>query len=281
MLDGLTITVVTTMQCPNCQSQLSPYAAQCDRCGEEIPAGQHLLEESGVVEPAPMVEAKSGARRRAGSGGDYRFASLGDRFIAFVLDSAMLFGLFAIVDAWAFMRWGAVEGTELQLTMAAVLAAVMLNSSILFLYGWLLEGACGATLGKALVGIRVVGSDGRGIFSSCAVRNALRVVDGIGFYILGALVAGCSSIRQRIGDLFAQTAVVEESYGIGIRIAALIVLAGTLAGAGYAVPRICAVDRSVHSRHLNQVVVRVGRNGNSAYFRVARYSVDVNAAPSQ
>ena len=32
---------------------------------------------------------------------------------------------------------------------AAVLVAVMLNSTILFLYGWLLEGACGATLGKA------------------------------------------------------------------------------------------------------------------------------------
>lgn len=279
MLAGLTIPADTTMQCPNCQSQLSPYAAQCDRCGEEIPAGQHLLEESGIVEPAPPAKpAKPG---RSPSTGDYRFASLGDRFIAFVLDSAMLFGLFAIVDAWAFMRWGAVEGTELQLTTAAVLMAVLLNSSILFLYGWLFEAACGATLGKALVGIRVVGSDGRGIFSSCAVRNALRVVDGIGFYILGALVAGCSGIRQRIGDLFAQTAVVEESYGIGIRIAALIVLAGTLAGAGYAVPRICAVDRSVHSRHLNQVVVRVGRNGNSAYFRVARYSVDVNAAPAQ
>lgn len=268
------------MQCPNCQSQLSPYAAQCDRCGEDIPAGQHLLEESGVVEPAPAV-TKQAASGRSANSGNYRFASLGDRFIAFVLDSAMLFGLFAIVDAWVFMRWGTVEGSELQLTTAAVLFALLLNSSILFLYGWLLEAACGATLGKALVGIRVVGSDGRGIFSSCAVRNALRVVDGIGFYLLGALVAGCSGIRQRIGDLFAQTAVVEESYGVGIKIAALVVLVGTLAGAGYEVPRICSVDRSVHSRHLNQVVVRVGRNGNSAYFRVARYTVDVNATPSQ
>jgi uncharacterized RDD family membrane protein YckC len=233
-----------------------------------------------VVEPSP-APAKASVSTKSKSSGDYRFASLGDRFIAFVLDSAMLFGLFAIVDAWAFMRWGSVEGAELQLTTAAVLVAILLNSSILFLYGWLLEAACGATLGKALVGIRVVGSDGRGIFSSCAVRNALRLVDGIGFYLVGALVAGCSGIRQRIGDLFAQTAVVEESYGIGIKIAALIVLVGTLAGAGYEVPRICAVDRSVHSRHLNQVVVRVGRTGNSAYLRVAKYSVDVNAGPSQ
>jgi len=264
------------MQCPNCQSQLSPYAAQCDRCGEDIPAGQHLLEESGVVEPAPA--AKSSAPARSGSNGEYRFATLGDRFIAFSLDTALLFGLFAIVDAWAFMRWGAVEGAELQLTTAAILMAVVLNATILFLYGWLFESVCGATLGKALVGIRVVGSDGRGIFRSCAVRNALRLVDGIGFYLLGALVAGCSGIRQRIGDVFAQTAVVEERYGIGIRVSALIMLVATLAGAWYAVPRICAVDRSVHSRHLNRVVVRVGKNGNAAYFKVARYSVDVQAA---
>src|SRR6476661_689108 len=118
------------MQCPNCQSQISPYAAQCDRCGEEIPAGQHLLEESGVVEPAPAAQPKAAVSNRSKNAGDYRFASLGDRFIAFVLDSAMLFGLFAIVDAWAFMRWGAVEGSELQLTTAAVLVAVILNSSI-------------------------------------------------------------------------------------------------------------------------------------------------------
>jgi uncharacterized RDD family membrane protein YckC len=268
------------MRCPNCESQLSPYAKQCDRCGEEIPAGQHLLEESGVVEPAPAAQPKS-ASARGGSNGDYRFASLGDRFMALAVDTVLLFGLFAIVDAWVFMRWGTVEGAELQLTIAALLMAITLNTTIFFLYGWLLEAACGATLGKALVGIRVVGSEGRGIFSACAVRNALRVVDGIGFYFLGALVAACSGVRQRIGDMFAQTAVVEESYGIGIRVMAVIVLVATLAGAGYAVPRICSVDRSVHSQHLNQVVVRVGRTGNSAYFRVARYSVDVQASAAQ
>jgi uncharacterized RDD family membrane protein YckC len=262
------------MQCPNCQSQLSPYASQCDRCGEDIPAGQHLLEESGVVEPAPQAGSKSAASGQVRNR-EYRFASLGDRFIAFALDTALLFGLFAIVDAWAFMRWGSVEGAELQITTAALLMALAMNTAILFLYGWLFEAACGATLGKALVGIRVVGSEGRGMFSSCAWRNVLRLIDGIGFYFLGTLVAACSSIRQRIGDMYAQTAVVEESYGIGIRLAALIVLAGTLTGAWYAVPRICSVDRSVHSRHLNQVVVRVGRSGNSGYFRVARYSVDV------
>lgn len=69
MLGGPSITVFTTMQCPNCQSQLSPYAGQCDRCGEDILAGQHLLEESGVVEPAPAPEPKAAASTRSKNSG--------------------------------------------------------------------------------------------------------------------------------------------------------------------------------------------------------------------
>jgi hypothetical protein len=48
-------------------------------------------------------------------------ATLGDRLIAFSLDSTFLFGVFAIADAWVFMRWGIVEGTELKLTFNALL----------------------------------------------------------------------------------------------------------------------------------------------------------------
>ena len=81
----------------------------------------------------------------------FRLARLGDRFIAFVLDIALLFGLFAIVDAWVFMRWGLFEGSELQLTAASLVVAVALNTTILLVYGSLLEAAFGATLGKALV----------------------------------------------------------------------------------------------------------------------------------
>ena len=83
-------------------------------------------------------------------------ASLGDRFIAFVLDTLALFGVFTIVDAWVFMRWGTVDGTELKLTSASLLIAGILNAVILFAYGWLLETGFGATLGKAMVGIRVL-----------------------------------------------------------------------------------------------------------------------------
>ncbi len=288
------------MECPHCQNQISSTSKHCIRCGKAIPAGQYLLEEVGVIEPGHSSTAASPASSSASSstshtasrrnGRQYRFARLGDRFIAFALDTALLFGLFSVVDAWAFMRWGWVEGSELQLTTASLLIAVTLNATILFLYGWLLEAGFGATLGKAMVGIRVVGAGQNGSFSSAAVRNVLRIVDGLGLYMVGTAVAVCSDVRQRIGDICAQTAVVEQGFGIGIKIAAIVLWVATLGGAGWAVPRICSANQTVranpvpnpaaHTGYLGQVVVRVGRTENAAYFRVGRFTVDAQLAAS-
>jgi uncharacterized RDD family membrane protein YckC len=272
------------MECPFCQNQTSPHSKNCDCCGEAIPPAQHLLEESGVIEPspppAPVASPRRPVRTPLRNTSQYRFARLGDRFIAFVLDTAILFGVFTVVDAWVFMRWGVVEGTELQLTTASLLIATILNAAILFLYGWLLEAGCGATLGKAMLGIRVVGTTQRGPLSACAVRNALRIVDGIGFYFIGTVVAACSGSRQRFGDMYARTAVIEDSFGIGIRVAAIVLWIATLVGAGWAVPRICSFNHAVPTPYLSQVVVRVGKAGNAVYFTAPRFTMNVQLAPT-
>jgi uncharacterized RDD family membrane protein YckC len=265
------------MECPHCHSQISPYSKHCKRCGGAIPSSQHLLEECGVIEPTHAVTATTPATAPVRKPCRYRFARLGDRFIAFALDAALLSGLLAVVDAWVFMRWAMFEGTELQLTAASLVIVLTLDATILFLYGWLLEAACGATLGKALVGIRVVRTKQCGALSACAVRNALRMVDGLGFYLVGAVVAGCSRIRQRIGDICAHTAVVEDGFGVGIRVAAIVLWLAILAGAGWAVPRICSVNNSAHTRYLSQVVVRVGRSRNSAYCSIAGFTIEVHS----
>jgi len=202
-------------------------------------------------------------------------ATLGDRLIAFVLDSAFLFGLFAIVDAWVFMRWGIVDGTELKLTLAALLVAESLNAAILFLYCWLLEAGFGATLGKAMVGIRVVRTSERNRFAAVAIRNLLRVVDGLGFYVVGTVVAGCSRIHRRLGDICAGTVVIEEKFGYGAKIAAIVLWATALSGAAWSVPRICETNAALPSRYLNQVVVQVGQNEQAAYLTVGSFHVDV------
>jgi uncharacterized RDD family membrane protein YckC len=202
-------------------------------------------------------------------------ATLGDRLIAFALDSAFLFGVFAIVDAWAFMRWGIVEGAELKLTLATLVVAESLNAVIFFVYLWLLEARFGATLGKAMVGIRVVRTNERNPLAVTAIRNVLRVVDGLGFYLVGAVIAACSGVHRRLGDICAGTVVIEEDFGYGLKIAALALWVAVFAGAVWSVPQICKTNSALPSRYLNQVVVRVGRSEKSAFFTVAGLHVEV------
>jgi len=268
------------MQCPHCHVHISSNSKHCKRCGGAIPSSQYLLEECGLAESAPANRPSPTSAAAPAPGRplqNYRFARLGDRFIAFVLDIAVLFGLFAVVDAWAFMRWGVFEATELQLTTASLLIAVSLNAAILFFYGCLLEAACGATLGKVLVGIRVVRTSKRGPLASCAMRNLVRIVDGLFFYLVGTTVAACSSTRQRIGDLWAHTAVIEEGFGVIARASAIVLWLAILTGAGWAVPRICSESNPAHAPYLNQVIIRVGTSGKSAYLRVGGFSLDFHS----
>jgi len=210
-----------------------------------------------------------------------RLAKLGDRFNAFVLDTVVLFGVFAVADAWILMRWSVFEKSEWSLSAAALLAVMVANTVILFLYTWIFEASCGATLGKVVVGIRVVRTGRRGALSAAAIRNLLRIVDGMGLYLVGAIVAGCSPWKQRLGDLSAGTTVVENEFGTVSKILAVSLAAAVLGGAGWGVPRICAQPNAAQpTQYLSQVVVRVGRTDTTAYFRVARLRFDVQIDPT-
>lgn len=275
------------MQCPHCYREVKAHAKNCGSCGGYIPPGQYLLEDAGIIE-ASLATATTAAGKKMPaqrSAATPRVAKLGKRFSAFFLDTMLLFGAFAVADAWVFMRWGIVEGTELSLTAAPLLLAGIFNSVILFAYGWLFEASCGATLGKLLVGLRVVRTGSGSAIAAAAIRNAMRILDGAGIYLLGAVVAGCSPCRQRLGDLCAGTAVVEEHFSKPAKALALVLWVTTLAGAVWEVPRLCSAESAhVHTGYLTRVVVRVGRTENSAYFRVARLRFDVelasDAAPS-
>jgi uncharacterized RDD family membrane protein YckC len=265
------------MECPHCHRQTGLNANNCGSCGGSIPPAQRLLEESGILGPTAPAASPPPKQVQFEPKNDsyYRTATLGDRLIAFALDSVFLFGVFAVQDAWVFMRWGIVDGTELKLTLAALLLAGSLNAATFFLYLWLLEASFGATLGKAMVGIRVVQTTDRNPFAALAIRNLLRVVDGLGFYLVGAVIAGCSRIHRRLGDICAGTVVIEEHFGYGIKIAAVALWAAVLAGAVWSVPRICETNAAIPSRYLSQVVVRVGRSEKSAYLTVASFHVGV------
>lgn len=73
-----------------------------------------------------------------------------------------------------------------------------------------LETMSGQTLGKKVVGIKVVAIDGPLTLGKVAIRTVLRIVDGLPFlYLLGLIVVAVSKQNQRIGDMAAGTLVVK------------------------------------------------------------------------
>jgi uncharacterized RDD family membrane protein YckC len=78
-------------------------------------------------------------------------------------------------------------------------------------YYVLCEAATGATLGKRIVGIHVIGEDGKQLtFGAAVVRNLLRLVDCLFFYLVGTIFALTSQHGQRLGDRAAHTVVVRR-----------------------------------------------------------------------
>ncbi len=91
------------------------------------------------------------------------------------------------------------------------LGAVILGWALY--YHFAMESGDGQTVGKKLMKLRVVLADGRPAgMREVAVRTGLRVIDGIGLYIVGLIVMLVTGQRrQRLGDLAGGTMVVDAS----------------------------------------------------------------------
>jgi uncharacterized RDD family membrane protein YckC len=91
------------------------------------------------------------------------------------------------------------------------LGAVILGWALY--YHFAMESGDGQTVGKKLMKLRVVLADGRPAgMREIAVRTVLRVIDGIGLYIVGLIVMLVTGQRrQRLGDLAGGTMVVDAS----------------------------------------------------------------------
>ena len=86
----------------------------------------------------------------------------------------------------------------------------LLDFVIFMSYFILLEGSRGQTIGKMITRIKVVGEDGMPIdMNQAAVRNLLRIIDGLFAYLIGAILIWRSDKKQRLGDSIAKTVVVK------------------------------------------------------------------------
>jgi uncharacterized RDD family membrane protein YckC len=82
--------------------------------------------------------------------------------------------------------------------------------SVIFAYLIVMEAYVGWTVGKRLLGMKVVDSSGNRIgLGKSIIRNLLRMVDGLPvFNILGVILIISSEKGQRFGDRVAKTYVV-------------------------------------------------------------------------
>ena len=83
---------------------------------------------------------------------------------------------------------------------------------IILAYLILMEAYVGWTIGKRILGMRVVDGSGKKIgLSKSIIRNILRLVDGLpAFNVLGIVLIAISKREQRFGDRIAKTYVVKN-----------------------------------------------------------------------
>ena len=141
---------------------------------------------------------------------DLETAGVALRFVAVLLDAIIVFFPLGVVVG--LLAGGGYRETGAGYANAGV--RVEGDGFLAFLiaglgYYVICESLTGRTLGKRLVRIRVVDEDGEHVTLGAAlIRNVLRVVDGLFFYLVGALFALNSARAQRLGDRAAHTVVV-------------------------------------------------------------------------
>jgi len=140
-----------------------------------------------------------------------KYAGLGRRFAAQVIDFIILSLVFfpvtrLVKGVWLMSRGDHLWGYGWLVTDPLCILFLV----IIVLYFVLLEGIWGATVGKKLSGIRVIGPQGHrpGVVRS-AVRNLLRIIDSLpALNILGVVLIIRSPERARFGDRVSGTRVI-------------------------------------------------------------------------
>jgi uncharacterized RDD family membrane protein YckC len=140
-----------------------------------------------------------------------RYAGLGRRFLALLVDFALFCACFFPVTRLAKGVWLMSPMDHDWVNGLFIFDPICLAFLVIMtLYMVLLEGLLGMTLGKWLLGLRVVGQDGRrpGLWKSC-IRNFLRSIDSLPtLNILGVILILKSREKARFGDRVGGTRVI-------------------------------------------------------------------------
>jgi uncharacterized RDD family membrane protein YckC len=166
----------------------------------------------GRYSSAPSFADRVAETRRERAWGSLENAGIPLRFVAVLLDGLIVFLplliLVGLLTGGGYNeQYGGQTNVGIDWTGNDALYAFVLVVG----YYIVCESATGATLGKRIVGIRVVGEDGEHVtFGAAVVRNLLRFVDALFFYFVGFIFAILSTRGQRLGDRAAHTIVVRR-----------------------------------------------------------------------
>ncbi len=127
---------------------------------------------------------------------------VGRRAVAILIDMVLLFVAGYVIA----LATGATTPTGFNLQGGPA----FLWFGVALAYYVVMEATSGATLGKRAMGLKVVKEGGEPLdWQASLVRNILRIVDGLFFYLVGAIAVWVSKKRQRLGDMAAHTLVVK------------------------------------------------------------------------
>ncbi|TCJ03413.1 RDD family protein [Cytobacillus praedii] len=144
----------------------------------------------------------------------FQLAGLGSRTAAFIIDQLILMVVnILIIVAFFFFMYGTADIMLLEMSSLplaiTIIVIFLINWGYFFVFEFFLGGK---TIGKKLIGIRVIQDNGHSLtLLSSFIRNLLRIIDSLpANYFLGLIMIFFHSKHKRIGDLVAGTIVVHE-----------------------------------------------------------------------
>jgi uncharacterized RDD family membrane protein YckC len=145
----------------------------------------------------------------------FQSAGLGSRTAAFIIDQLILMTVNILIVLGLFLFLYDLDRLFFMTEFLSFPIAITII--ILFILNWgyfffLEYFSGGKTLGKRIIGIRVIQENGHSItLLSSFIRNLLRIIDSLpANYLIGILMIFFHAKNKRIGDLVAGTIVVHE-----------------------------------------------------------------------
>jgi uncharacterized RDD family membrane protein YckC len=190
--------------CPNCGTELATDAHFCAQCGAQI---EPAAAATGSTRPSAPQAAKQAPSPEVST--VLEFAGLGRRFAAHLVDGFLCLIAYLVIGSMVASQTGGMTDDGFAMEGTPALVAILLTFLVTLGYFAALEStSSGKTLGKLMAGIRVANeSGGNATFSQALMRNILRLVDGLVFYIVGIILILNSDKKQRLGDRVAGTVV--------------------------------------------------------------------------